>query len=263
MKIRFGANVRLLGAVFFSASTLLFTAPVAAQSGGDASALQSESVDVWQRARSLIGAGNFTEAAALLSAQQAKLNARLGPSHELSKTNQQMLSIAQGGAGSSAAPAPAPASSGGKTYVRPEDMEKAKAAIARAKEARAQIKAGKEAEALPALDDAVGVMETTLGPDHELVKVNRELLVMLYKKAGRSELIQAVEARAARARSSYQAPTSQSSPEATATMQKLVRAMAAFQANDFDTALSLFEEAGPHVQREVKDGMALVNFTSI
>jgi CHAT domain-containing protein len=162
-----------------------------------------------------------------------------------------------------AEPGAAAPSSGGKTYVRPEDLERAKAALARAKEARAQIKAGKEAEALPVLDEAVGVMETTLGPDHELVKVNRELLVLLYKKGGRADLIQAVEARTARARSSYQAPTSQPSPEVAATMQKLVRAMAAFQAHDFDTALTLFEEAGPSVQREVKDGMALVNFTSI
>lgn len=232
-----------------------------AEPSGDASALQAESVAIWQRARSLIGAGNFSEAATLLGAQQAKLNTQLGPAHELSKTNQQMLDVARASAGATSAPA-APGA-GGKTYVRPEDLEKAKAAIARAKEARAEIKAGKEATALPKLDEAIGVMEMTLGPDHDVAKVNRDLLLMLYKNNGRADLIQAAEARAARARSTYKAPTSQASPELAATMQKLVRAMAAFQASDFDTALTLFEEAGPSVEREVKDGMALVNFTSI
>ncbi len=272
LRFRLGANVRLLGAVALMTGGLLLGAPAMAQSGADGSALQAESVGVWQKARALIGAGSFTEAAALLGVQQAKLNQQVGPNHELSKTNQQMLDLAlrsvamMGGpapTSSSAPPAAAAATTGGKTFIRPEDMEKAKAAIARSKEARALIKAGKEAEGIPQLDESLGVMETTLGPDHELVKANRDLLLALYKKTNRADLTQAAEARAARARSTYKAPTSQASPETQATMQKLVRAMAAFQSNDFDTALRLFEEAGPHVQREVKDGMALANFTTI
>lgn len=161
-----------------------------------------------------------------------------------------------------AASAAAP-QAGGKTLIRPEDMERTKAALARAKAARELIKGGKATEGASQLDEAVGVLEMTMGPDNELVRTYRELVVMLYTKAGRNDLAQAAEARAVRARSTYQVPTSQPSPEVQATMQKLVRAMAAFQSNDFDTSLKLFEEAGPEVQRVVKDGMALVNFTSI
>ncbi|HYQ16250.1 MAG TPA: CHAT domain-containing protein, partial [Polyangiaceae bacterium] len=237
----------------------------AALAQSDDSALEAETANVWQQAKALLGSGKFSEAAALLAAQQTKLNQQLGADNKVSQTNQKLLSVAQQMGAAAGAPAAAPAaapSSSGKTFVKPEDMERTKAALARSKEARAQITAGNLNEGLPKLDEALGVLEQTLGPDSDLARVNRELLLALYKKTGRADLAAAAEARAATARSNYQ-PPGQASPETQATMQKLVRAMAAFQSHDFDTALTLFEEAGPEVQRVVKDGMALVNFTSI
>ena len=260
------AGARALCVVALTAARSTLDQASSAQTASSAaSAVEAETPGVWQQAKSLLGAAKFNDAASLLAAHQAKLDQRLGKSHKLSQTNQQLLTLAQQSAAQMAAPAPAaatPPAASNKTSVRPEDLERTKAALARSKDARELIKAGRESEGLPKLDEAVGVMETTLGPDSELVRVNRELLLALYKKNGRSELAAAAEARAASARRSYQAP-GQASPETQATMQKLVRAMAAFQGHDFDAALTLFEEAGPEVKKVVKDGMALANFTSI
>lgn len=268
---RLRACARVLVVASLLGGSLTHSPSLWAQSGNE-SALEAEALAGWQKSRDLTGAGKFAEALSLLTAQQSKLDAQLGPNHKLSQTNRQMLAIVQQTSGQASAPPPAfPAaapptlaapSSGGKTFVRPEDMERSKAAVALGKEALTLVKAGRDAEAMPKLDQAVGVLEETLGPEQDLVKVYRELLLNLYRKNGKPELAAAVDARTARARANYKVPTG-ASPEVEATMQKLVRAMAAFSSHDFDTALKLFEEAGPHVESTVKSPESRANFTSI
>lgn len=231
--------------------------------------LQSETKAVWERAQALIGEAKFAEATELLSAHQAKLDAQVGASHPLATTNQQMLGIATQAAGAASdpqAPPPARAQEGGKRTVHlpPEDLARAQAALARGKEARAMLKAGKIREGVEQLDEALGVLELTLGPDDEITATNRELVIAVFGQLGLADRVAQTEARAEQARRTYRPPAPAITPEVEATMKILVAAMEAFKSHDFATALRLFEEAYPVVEKTIAGNAAsLVNLASV
>jgi CHAT domain-containing protein len=242
----------------------------------DAADFRQVVVQLWQQVKGLIEAGKYAEAAAVLEQLQGKLDQVLGPTHEMSVNNRKLLELARQGAalsGQSPAPPSAPpppppsppasggraalgTNSAGKTEIPAADIPVVQAANAKAQQGRDLLKAGKYAEGAALIDEALPVMERILGPDHDIPRVNRELLLtILREKLNQPYRAVEVESRTAEIRRNWRPPQPQvagggaAGGDVQGAMEKLTRAMTAFQSHDFQTALTLFEEALPVMEK--------------
>lgn len=137
-----------------------------------------------------------------------------------------------------------------QVYVRPEDMPAAEAARKKAAAGRQLLKERKIREGLQMIDEAVGELERTTGPDSDFSASNRNILVAMYKELGEPEKLKAVESRADAARKKWSAPTSRPANENTGkAMVKMTSALEALKSSDFARASTLLEEAMPDVEK--------------
>lgn len=151
------------------------------------------------------------------------------------------------------APSPARADAT-KIEVRPADMAAAQAANKKAAEARKLLKERKHAEGVKMLDEAVGELERTTGPDSALSKANRDAVVSVYKLMHEPQKAEATLARAEAARKTWKAPTAPGgggamNPNTASAMQKMQAGLVALKANDFTKAAELLEQALPDVAK--------------
>lgn len=135
-------------------------------------------------------------------------------------------------------------------HVRPEDMAAAEAAVKKAAEGRKLLKEKKVREGLQMIDEALGEIERTTGPDSDYSTSNRAILLELYKALGETAKLAAVEARAAAARRKWTPPPERAAdPSLNKAMPKLAAALEATKRGDFTGAASLLEQALPDVEK--------------
>jgi tetratricopeptide (TPR) repeat protein len=151
--------------------------------------------------------------------------------------------------------APAHADEKKQVFVKPGEMAAAQAANKKAAEARKLLKEGKHAEGVKMLDEAVGELERTTGPDSDFSRVNREAVVGVYKALKQPDKAEAVLKRAETARKSWTQPTSQPANANTASaMVKMTAGLEALKANNFAKAAELLEQALPDVAKSDASG---------
>jgi len=149
-----------------------------------------------------------------------------------------------------AAPAPAHADEKKQVYVKPSDMAAATAAREKGVAARKLLKEGKHAEGVKMLDEAVGELERTTGPDSDFSRVNRDVVVSVYKSLKQPEKAEAALKRAETARKTWKAPVSEPANANTASaMKKMAAGLEALKANDFPRAAELLEQAMPDLAK--------------
>lgn len=135
-------------------------------------------------------------------------------------------------------------------YVRPEDMPAAEAAVKKAAEGRKLLKEKKVREGLQMIDEALGEIERTTGPDSAHATSNRAILLDLYKALGETAKLEAVEARAVAARQKWTPPPDRTEdPSLNRAMPKLAAALEATKRGDFTGAAGLLEQAMPDVEK--------------
>ncbi len=135
-------------------------------------------------------------------------------------------------------------------YVRPEDMEAAEAARKKAADGRALLKQGKLREGVKMVDEAVGELERTTGPDSDFSRVNRDVAIAIYEQLNEPDKVKAVNARAEAARKKWSAPPQRFANENTAkALVKMTAGLEALKNNDFTRAAELLEQALPDVAK--------------
>ena len=135
-------------------------------------------------------------------------------------------------------------------YVRPEDMEAAEAARKKAAEGRALLKQGKLREGVKLVDEAVGELERTTGPDSDFSRTNRDVAIAIYEQLKEPEKITSVVTRAEQARKKWSPPPQRFANENTAkAMVKMTAGLEALRNSDFAKAAELLEQALPDVAK--------------
>ncbi|HVH46106.1 MAG TPA: CHAT domain-containing protein, partial [Labilithrix sp.] len=135
-------------------------------------------------------------------------------------------------------------------YVRPEDMAAAEAARKKAAEGRKLLVAKKLREGVQMVDEALGELERTTGPDSDFSTSNRKVVIAIYQQLNEPEKIKAVEARAEAARKKWAPPPPRFQNENTGkAMVKMTLGLEALKNNDFAKAAELLEQALPDVEK--------------